>query len=402
MQLIQKTYVLVIESMGVGEAPDAAIYGDKTANTLGHVAEFSGGLHLPSFTRFGLGNITYIKGVPRSDESIGYYGKCRQISDGKDSIVGHWEIAGYNFPSLYFTDPAGFFPQFIEKLQREIGSSCIFNPQYNAEQILERYYYDHITEKSFIVFYNNQDMTLNIAANPDVANPEQMKNIVQITHDTAEYYGFIKTRGINIKHDSENRLEKKIIHSISRKPHQTTMLGSLKNAGIPVFFIGKKQDIFNESEINHSFLTNSDEESLEKLHEIGVIENRSNDHGQAFYYIVLSDINNKAGNQKNIKEYANELHTIDQFLLKFLRVMNSSDILIITASNGNDPSLTENIHTREYLPIMAYSRVLGVRSSGNLGVRRTLSDIAETISDIYGLEIRYGGDSFWNYMLSQI
>jgi phosphopentomutase len=402
MQLIQKTFLFVIESLGVGEAPDAVVYGDKNASTLGHVAEYCGGLNLPTLGRFGLGNITYVKGIPRSEESIAYFGKCRQMSDGKDNITGHWEITGYSYPSLYHTDPAGFFPQFVDKLEREFGRKCIFNLQYKNDQILERYYYDHITDKSFIVFYNKSDMTLNIAASPDIASAVELEKIVKTTHDIGEYYGFIRTRGIHIKLDVENHLAKKTVLGLSRKPDQTTLLGSCKNAGIPVHFIGRKQDIFHDAEFNNIFITDSDEKSTEKLTEIESVDDNSNENGQALYYLVFSDINTNAANGKNIKDYATALQKIDGFLQKFIRSMNSSDILIITASNGNDPSLNDSVHTREYLPVMAYSRVLGVRSSGNLGVRRTLSDVAETISDIYSLETHYGGDSFWNYMLSQI
>ena len=402
MQLIQKTYVLVIESLGVGEAPDAMIYGDKNASTLAHVAEFSSGLKLPMLERFGLGNITYVKGISRSDESIAYFGKCRQAADGKDNITGHWEITGFIYPSLFHTDPAGFFPQFVDKLEREIGKKCIINLDYKVTQIMERYYYDHITEKSFIVFYNKNDMTLNIAANPDIASAEEMKKIVQITHDLGDYYGFIRTQGFHIKLDKNNHLDKKIVHKISRKPNQMTILGSCKRAGIPVQFIGMKQNIFLDSEISNTLITESDEQSMEKLIEIGSMDEYSNDHGQALFYMVFSEINADAGKSKNIKAYANALQNIDQFLQKLIRVMNSSDILIITSSNGNDPTFEESIHTREYLPVIAFSRVLGVRSSGNLGVRRTLTDIAETISDIYDLETHYGGDSFWKFMLSQI
>ncbi|MDH4263502.1 MAG: hypothetical protein OEV78_10710 [Spirochaetia bacterium] len=402
MQLIQKTYLVVIESLGVGEAPDAVIYGDKNAGTIAHVAEYSGGLDLPTLERFGLGNITYVKGIPRSDESIAYFGKCRQTSDGKDNLNGHWEITGYSYPSLYHTDPAGFFPQFVEKLEREFSKKCIFNLQYSGDQILERYYYDHMTEKSFIVFYNKNDMTVNVAASPDIVSKDDLVKIIQTTHDIGEYYGFIRTQGIHIKLNAENKLLKKIVHSISKKPNHTTILGSCKNAGIPVHFIGRKQNIFQETEFNNTLLTESDMKSMAKLAEVSVSDHYTNEHGQALFYLVLSDININAGNGKDIKAYANALQEIDQFLQKLIRTMNSSDILIITASNGNDPSFTESIHTREYLPLIAYSRVLGVRSSGKLGVRRTLSDIAETISDIYGLDTHYGGDSFWNYMLSQI
>jgi len=402
MQLIQKTFLFVIESLGVGEAPDAIAYGDKNAGTLAHVAEYSGGISLPTLQRFGLGNITYVKGIPRSDESIAYYGKSRQTSDSKDNLTGHWEIVGYSYPSLYHTDPAGFFPQFVEKLQREIGKKCIFNLQYGGDQILERHYYDHITEKSFIVFYNKNDLSLNIAAHPDISSSENLVKIVETTHEIGDYYGFLRTRGIHIRHDRDNNLSKKIVHSISRMPTQTTLLGSCKDAGIPVHFIGVKQDIFPDSELSNILLTHSDIESMNTVAEIGASDKYSNEHGQGIFYMALSDINSKAANAKNIRQYADALVEIDRFLQKFIRSMNSSDILIVTASNGNDPSMDESTHTREYLPIMAYSRVLGVRSSGNLGVRRTLSDIAETISDIYGLQTHYGGDSFWNYMLSQI
>ncbi|MDH4199504.1 MAG: hypothetical protein OEV66_03900 [Spirochaetia bacterium] len=403
MYLIQKTFILTIESFGVGEAPDAGVYGDKNANTLGHVADYTGGLDLPAFSRLGLGNLTFIKGLPRDDETIAYYGKSRQISDSKDSLSGHWEITGYNYPSLYHSDPEGFFPQFIEKLENDLGKKCLFNQRLNADQIIDRYYYDHITEKSFIVFYNPGDMTLYIAAHPDVADEDKLKEIVQIMHDSAEYYGFIRSCGLSVNHNNKkNVLEKKRIIDLSKKPLSTTLLGTCKSAGIPVYFIGKKQNIFEDREFTEIILAPSDRACMEKLNEVQSGIKYSNEHGQALIYCVLSDINTITAKGKDIKAYSDAVKGIDDFLQKFIRSMNTSDLIMITSSNGNDPSFTESMHTREYLPILAYSRVLGVRSVGNLGVRRTLSDIAETISDIYSLDSHYGGDSFWNYMLSQI
>lgn len=400
MRFIQKTFLLIIESLGVGEAPDAEIYGDKNANTLGHIADYSGGLRLPTFARLGLGNLTYVKGMIRSEESIGYYGKCRQISDGKDNLSGHWEISGFSNPSLYHTDPKGFFPQFIEKLEKEIGKKCIYNFDFGPDKILERYYYDHLTEKACIVYYNPKDMTLEIAAHPDVAPEEEFKKLIGLTHETGMYYGFTKTRGTMISHDKNHHIIKKVILRLSMKPSQVTLFASMKESGIPVYFMGNRQDIFDDNDFTKIIKTQNDQESMDKLIEMENTGAFSNEQGQSLIYAVFSNMS--GAKSKDIKSYSDYLKNLDVFLQRFIRTMNTSDILIISSSHGDDPSFGENVHTREYLPILAFSRVLGVRSTGNLGVRRTLMDIADTISDIYGLESHYGGDSFWNFMLSQI
>jgi phosphopentomutase len=401
MHLLQKTYIFVIESLGVGEAPDANFYNDKNTNTLMHVAEKAGGLSLPMFSRLGFGNLTHIKGVPRSDETMAYYGKSRQISDSKDNLSGHWEIAGLKFESLFHTNSADFFPQFVEKLERETGKKIIFNPAFKPEQLITRYYYDHITEKAFLLYYNEDTLTLTISAHPDVADEKELKEFSEKIKLIGHYYGFIRFRAYSINHTKDNKISRKEVYSYSIKPEQTTLLGSVKNAGIPVYFFGQNQNIFQDSEFSKIIKTTNDEDTMEKVTNFDRSGLHINESGQALLYIVLSDLNNNNIINKDSKIYSEKLISLDQFFQRFIRSMNNADIVFITSSNGNDPSVTGKTHTREYLPVIAYSRVLGIRSSGNIGVRRTLSDIAETISDVYGLQTRYGGDSFWNYMLSQ-
>ncbi len=399
MQLIQRTILLVVESLGVGEAPDAIVYGDLGANTLAHITE-KGQLTLPTLSLLGLGNLTYARGLNRNEETVGFFGKMRQRSDGKDNRSGHWEIAGVNSESLFVADPDDYIKEIAGHLQTHTGLEFILAEKKTQLDFINRYGEEHLETGNPILFYE-EDLTLTIACHEKTPHAEKLPEICRQARDLCDRYGVHYIQGVyfNGQHVGSFRYTGTALEFPMQVP-RPTLLNDFRNMGIPVNFMGTTSDIFPENEIDETSTFSSDRQLMESL--IANLKKTAlSESEQSLTYVVLNEIDRYA-HQRDPEQYIVALKNLDAWLPRIFRSMNTADMLIITASHGNDPLHKGALHTREYLPLMVYSRLLHVRTTGNLGVRRTLSDIAETLSEIYSLGTHYGGESFWNYMISQI
>ena len=401
MQFIQKTVIISIESLGLGEAPDAPAYGDTGVNTLSDTADQVKGLNLPNLSRMGLGNVTFTRGLERVRDTIGFFGKSRQRSDGKDNLAGHWEIAGVDMESLFYTNPKHFFPEIIDKLERITHKQFITFEGKSNYNMINRLGEDHRNTGSIIIYYEN-DMTIVLASHEDVIENEEFVRYCHTAREICDHYGVTRIKGLRFKGTQPGKF---IVTGdptpYTMTPPRSTLLYAFQKAHIPVYFIGAGEDLFPNDEITESYHFRQDANALHKIIEVMKDPHKSVNE-QALIYVALGEIDKEYGHKRDPSGYAAALEKFDQFLPLLFRAMNTADMLIITSSHGNSPCHEGNEHTREYLPILVYSRILNVRTQGNLGVRRTTSDIAETLSEIYSLDTHYGAESFWSYMISQI
>lgn len=399
MQLIQRTILLVVESLGVGEAPDAIAYGDTGANTLSHVCEHAGKLQLPNLSLMGLGNLTYGRGLERNGETIGFFGKMRQRSDGKSNLAGHWEITGVNTESLFVADPKDYFPEIVDQLRRVTGFDFIMDDSKPGQNRFNRFGEDQMETGSPIIFYEN-DLTLKIAMHNKSSSQAILAELCKQARELCDRYGVFLIEGELFKGERIGSFQfaGDPIYFPMRPP-RGTLLNDFRNMNIPVSYHGFSNDIFSESELDETNLYTSDTQLLDGVVDL-LKKNAMADSEQSLIYAVLGDMN-KQGQNRDADSYIGALRRLDAYLPQIYRAMNTADLLIITSSHGNDPLFKGKLNTREYLPLLVYSRLLHVRTSGSLGVRRTLSDVAETLSEIYSLGTHYGGESFWSYMISQ-
>ena len=401
MQFIQRTIIISIESLGLGEAPDAITYGDKGANTLSNTAESTGGLRLKNLSQMGLGNVTFTRGLDRIRDTLGFFAKARQRSDGKDNLTGHWEIAGVDVESLFYTNPSHFFPEIIDKIESITHTKLITFEGKSNYNMINRLGEEHRETGAVIIYYEN-DMTMVLASHEEIVEEEKFRAICQLAREICDNYGITRLKGIRFRGNQPGQFTPvKEPEQYIMSPPRSTLLYSFQRAGIPVYFIGAGENIFPEDEITESRHFEHDAAALNEIIEI-MKDPHKNVNEQALIYVALGEIDRLYGHQRDPEGYASALAKFDQFLPLLFRAMNTADLLIITSSHGNDPCAKGSQHTREYLPILVYSRILNVRTHGNLGVRRTPSDIAETLSEIYSLDTHYGAESFWSYMISQI
>ena len=402
MQLIQRTILLVIDSLGVGELPDSEQYQIRGANTLGKVCEADSKMQIPNLASLGLGNLSLLKHVGRTPDSNGFFGKLRKQSDGTDTISSHWEICGLKTENIFHSNPKGLFPQFLEKMEFELDFKFKTSEKITGFPIPRLIYLEHVEEQKPILFYG-EDQSMNIVCHPDILDESEMTWACHIARTLADNYGIVKVNGVFYRQgENENEQTFRTL-PFPMKPPAQTLLDQLESSGIPVYGIGNLDEFFPDQKFTKKIET---EEGIDTLNSIvNLLEGGIEEDKQCFIYGFIEN-KSQATDEEELNSYmANRLKEIDEQLPKLFRSMNTSDLLIITSTNGKDPEICNTMNrknTREYIPLLVYSRILNVRTRGNLGVRRTMSDIAETISDIYSLDTHYGGDSFWSYVISRI
>jgi len=304
--------------------------------------------------------------------------------------------------NIFNSNPKGLFPQFLEKMEFELDIKFKTSEKITGFPIPRLIYLEHIEEQKPILFYS-EDHSMNIVCHPDILDESEMTWACHIARTIADNYGIVQVNGVFYKQgEGENEQSIRTL-PFNMKPQAQTLLDQLESSGIPVYGIGNLDHLFPEQKFTKKIEV---KEEIDTMHQIiDLLEGGIEEDKQCFIYGLL-DNKTKATQEEELNQYmSNRLKEIDDQLPRLFRSMNTSDLLIITSTNGKDPKICNTMnkkHTREYMPLLVYSRILNVRARGNLGVRRTMSDIAETISDIYSLDTHYGGESFWNYVISRI
>lgn len=386
----KRIFVIVADSLGVGEMPNSDKYGDKGTNTLKHLSYSKENFSIPTLQKMGIGNITDVNNTPATKSPIASFGKMDEMSVGKDTLTGHFEIMGLHvtksFPS--FTDN-GFPKELIEKLETLSGYKFIGNCAASGTEIIKDLGERHLETKELII-YTSADSVLQIAANEEIIPLEELYRVCEIarkiTLDNPDWMvGRIIARPfVGKTKDTFARTANR--HDYAVKPFDKTTLDYLKENNYDVISIGKIKDIFDGEGITEAYKIKSNYEGMEKT--ISIAQNKA---FNGLCFVNLVDFDAIYGHRRNAIGYANCLEEFDSQLAELLPSLNDNDLLIICADHGNDPTHTGTDHTREYVPLLVYNKNL---KGKDLGLRNTFADIAATISENFNIQSPKIGTSF--------
>lgn len=389
----KRVFVVVMDSVGIGEAPDADQFNDVGANTLGHIAEEMNGLHMPNMAKLGLGKIGSFKGIEDVEQPIGHFGKMQEASNGKDTMTGHWEIMGLRIDTPFRTFPNGFPNELIDVLEERTGRKVIGNKTSSGTEILDELGEQHVTTGDLIV-YTSADSVLQIAAHEEVIPPEELYDICkiarEITLDEKYMVGRVIARPFIGKPGAWERTANR--HDYALKPFDKTVMDALVDANLDSISVGKISDIFDGEGITHSLRTISDMDGMDKL--IATMDTEFT----GLCFVNLVDFDAKYGHRRDPIGYGKALEEYDQRLSEVFEKLQQGDLLIITADHGNDPVHHGTDHTREFVPLLVFEK--GLTKVEDLGVRKTFADIGATIADNFKVELPKHGESFLSKLRS--
>ena len=380
----RKVLLFLLDSVGVGELPDAEQYGDLGAATVQHTLEGNPGLTLPNLERLGLFAIPGLERFSTGVRPMGRYGKCREVSAGKDSIVGHWEVMGYPTTRAFDTFPKGFPEDLMEAFAKAIGRKALCNELSSGTELLDRLGEAH-QRTGLPMVYTSVDSVLQIAAHEEVVPVEQLYFWCREAKRVSEELGYNIGRVIARPFVGEpgHYVRTANRHDFAASPEGETDLDRLKGAGIPIHSIGKPADIFPEVEFTSARRTGKNAEgiacALEALEEkTGLI------------FVNLLDYDQVWGHRRDVPGYGAGLKEFDDAIPRVLEKLGEGDLLIITADHGCDPAHRGTDHTREYIPFLLYGPGI---TPGFLGVRETFADVGATVLEALGAEVPEGRNS---------
>ncbi len=378
--------MIVLDSAGVGELPDADLYNDAGSDTLGNLAAALGGLNLPNFETLGLGKITAIEGISGSGRAQAAFGMMAEKAPGKDSITGHWELMGYIAEHAQPTYPEGFPPHVVYALQEKTGRKFIGNVPASGTEIIQQLGEEHINTDNPIL-YTSADSVLQIAAHEEVIPLEELYHICKTSREImrgADAVGRIIARPfIGQPGKFERTANRK---DFSLEAPEKTVLDLLIDADIHVLGIGKIDDLFAGRGLSRAVHTKSNSEGLRETLK-AIAEDTT-----GLIFTNLVDFDMLWGHRNDVKGYYRGLKEVDAFLPCILSVLKPDDVLVFTADHGCDPTTPSTDHSREYVPILVYGK--GIRADVNIGVRDSFADLGATISQFFGIEGTGSGKSF--------
>jgi phosphopentomutase len=379
----ERVFWIVLDSVGIGELPDAADYGDVGRDTLGHIAR-SRPLHIPNLVRIGLANIKPLDHLEPPARPAGSFGKGMTVSPGKDTTTGHWEMAGIWLDRAFPTYPHGFPKELIAEFERRIGRRTLGNKPASGTEIIKELGAEHV-RTGFPIVYTSGDSVLQIAAHEDVipiAELYRMCEIARALLDGPNRVGRVIARPFTGQPGNFYRTERR--HDFAVEPPRPMLLDVLADRKIPVFGVGKIHDIYNGRGVNDYVTTKNNADGMAKLTE--ALSQRP----AGLIFANLVDFDMLYGHRKDVEGFARSLEEFDALLGPFLKTMRPSDLLLITADHGCDPDPVNPTtdHSREYVPILAYSP--GVAGGVSLGIRSTLADMGQTIAGNFGGTLPHG------------
>lgn len=383
--MFKRVHLVVLDSVGIGEAPDAAEFGDEGSNTLGHIAT-AAGLSLPNMQKLGLGNIAPIQGIEPIKNAEGYYTKLEEVSVGKDTMTGHWEIAGLRIDTPFRVFPEGFPADLIEKIEQHTGRKVVANRPASGTQILDEWG-AHQMETGDLIVYTSADPVLQIAAHEEIIPLEELYEICEYVREITKEDPYMIGRIIARPYIGEpgNFTRTANRHDYALSPFGETMLDHLKNADYDVIAIGKINDIFNGQGITDFVRTESNMDGVDKL----VKTMDLNFNGLSFTNLV--DFDALYGHRRDPEGYRDALEAFDARLPEIMDALEEDDLLILTADHGNDPTAAGTDHTREYVPLIVYSKKF--KKAGPLK-QGYFADISATILDNFNVQPMTNGKSF--------
>ena len=380
MKKYRRIITIVLDSMGIGAMKDSPDYGDVDVDTLGHIAEVMGGLNIPNLQKLGITNLHSLTNVPPVNRPLGYYCALREISNGKDTMTGHWEIMGLRVdtPFKTFTD-TGFPPELIAELEARTGHHVIGNKSASGTDIIEELGEEHIATGAMIV-YTSADSVLQICCNEETFGLQELYRCCEIARELTLRDEWKVGRVIARPYVGKKRGEFRRTsnrHDYALKPFGSTVLNALKDNGFDVISVGKINDIFDGEGITAANKSQSSVHGMEQTIDIS----RTDFYGLCFVNLV--DFDALWGHRRNPKGYGEEIEKFDVKLGELMSLLKEDDLLILTADHGNDPTYTGTDHTREKVPFLAYSP--SMTGYGPLPEQETFAVIGATIADNFGV-----------------
>jgi len=380
-----RAVVIVLDSVGVGELPDAAAYGDRGSNTLGNIAARIP-LHLPELTRLGISSIIPLPGLPPVARPAASFGRMVEASPGKDSVTGHWELMGLVLDRAFPLFPDGFPPEVIRAFEARIGRRTLGNKAASGTVIIEELGAEHFRTGCPIV-YTSADSVFQIAAHEDVIPPPELYRECE-----AAYAIVVEGLGMSrviarpfVGHlGSFRRTTNR--RDFAVPPPADTVLDKVKAAGLPVVGIGKIEDLFAGRGVTRAIHTASDEEGMDQ------VQRALEETTSGLIFANLVDFDSQYGHRNNLDGYAANLERFDARLSQLVSRLADSDLLVITADHGNDPTTPSTDHSREYVPLLVAGT--RVRPGVDLGVRATFADLGQTLASVFGVGPTAFGTSF--------
>jgi len=389
-----RVFLIVLDSVGIGEAPDSAEYGDVGANTLAHLSAAVGGLHMPTLAGMGLGNIPsllpkglQITGLPSVAVPLASFGAMAEVSTGKDTTTGHWEMAGLELKegfTLFPHNPPSFPPELIRDFEKRTGRKVIANKAASGTAIIAELGAQQMAEGCWIV-YTSADSVFQVAAHEDIIPLAELYRACEIARELCNPYrvGRIIARPYVGKPGSFVRTENRRDYSYPLP--EPTILDKLTGAGIPVITVGKLDDIFIHKGISRAIHVENNKDAQSAVLEL-VSEQKA-----GLVFANLIDFDMLYGHRRDSAGYGNALEDADRFIGQLLPMLGRSDMLIITADHGNDPTFKGTDHTREFVPLLVYRPDL---PGGSLGIRHGFYDIAQSLAVFFSLPLMPRGKSF--------
>lgn len=382
-------FLVVLDGVGIGELPDAADYNDVGSNTLCNIARVINGLNLPNLQALGLGNITMIEGISKVESPLASFGKMAEVSKGKDSTSGHWELGGLFVDTDFSYFPEGFPDSLIKKFIKKTGCENVLgNKPASGTEIIKELGQQHI-QTGYPIVYTSADSVFQIAAHEKIISLERLYEICSITRNE------VLTGPLNVGRviarpfigEPGNFMRTTNRKDFSLDPPQPTILDTLSENKIETVAIGKVNDLFNYRGISIREITKTNEEGCLKLLHYAMSE------GGVFVFANLVDFDVNYGHRNDPEGFALKLKEFDNFLPEFLDCFDDSDRLIITADHGNDPTTPSTDHSREFVPLLFYGKD---RKAKDLGTRKTFSDAAKTAAEFFNVKNSLKGTSFLN------
>jgi phosphopentomutase len=372
---------IVLDSVGVGEMPDAAAYGDAGSDTLGNIVR-TRGLNVPNLCSLGLGNLKPMPQLPKPDSPEGDYGRCTLASPGKDTTTGHWEMVGIHLAKPFPLFPKGFPPVVMDEFERQIGRSAIGNKAASGTEIIQELGEEHIRTGSPIV-YTSADSVFQIAAHEDVIPLWELYRMCEIARDILRgpyEVGRVIARPFEGSPGAFKRTANR--HDYAVPPPKGMLLDKLADKKIDVYSVGKIFDVFLGRGINEHITTKNNADGMAKTLDA------MNQLDAGLIFVNLVDFDQQYGHRNNVEGYATAIEEFDHWLPALRGAMQPGDLAILTADHGCDPTTPSTDHSREYTPLLVFGPK--ARAGVDLGLRCTLSDIGQTVAENFGTSIERG------------
>ena len=383
---MKRLFLIVLDSVGIGALPDACDFGDAGANTMGHISA-SNKFRVPNLLSLGLGNIEGLSYLGTKKEPLASYGRCAERSRGKDTTIGHWEIAGLISEELLPTYPEGFPSDVIDAFEKATGRKTLCNKPYSGTDVINDFGEEHLRTGALIV-YTSADSVFQIAAHEDIVPTETLYEYCRTARKLLcgkHSVGRVIARPFKGEVGSFVRTADR--RDFSLEPYGMTMLDILKEKGFDVIGVGKISDIFAGRGITRAILSHGNEECMDASMSL------SKEDFNGLCFINLVDFDMKYGHRNDVDGYAAALSRFDAWLPEFMKNLRDNDLLIITADHGCDPGDLSTDHTREYTPLLVLGKKLCPTA---LGTRKSFADISATALEYFGIDTDIAGESFYS------